>query len=325
MRARGWRRVTKRPTVTVTYCIVPFDLASLHDALRRFYSDDPSVEVIVERRAAERRGHERRLASPAPAADERRRLLGRAGRRVAEQRAEVREGERPLPAVARAHAGRLRFVVRLEPSSVELEDISTTRIVVRYQSGDRDAFSALYMRYFDRVYAYMRVALGESQGAEDATQQVFIRLLERLSRYERREQPFRAWLFTIVRHIAIDELRTRGRLERVDLRPVPEPGASAEAESTPSDWLSDRDLRMLVERLPLAQRQVLLLRFMLDLPHDQVAQILGRTPDQVRTLQARALRFLNTRLSALRSGSRTAGSGSDSAPRRAPSSWRTRP
>jgi hypothetical protein len=56
---------------------------------------------------------------------------------------------------------------------------------------------------------------------------------------------------------------------------------------------------MFTERLPLEQRQVLLLRFMLDLPHSQVASVLGRTPVEVRDLQRRALSFLRARLTAV--------------------------
>jgi DNA-directed RNA polymerase specialized sigma24 family protein len=65
------------------------------------------------------------------------------------------------------------------------------------------------------------------------------------------------------------------------------------------DWISDRELVLFVDRLPLAQRQVLLLRYMLDLTHAQIAEVLDRTPDDVRALHSRALRFLRTRLAAL--------------------------
>jgi hypothetical protein len=70
------------------------------------------------------------------------------------------------------------------------------------------------------------------------------------------------------------------------------------------DWISDKDLLLFVERLPLSQRQVLLLRYVLDLTHAQSAAVLGRTPNEVRKLQQRALASLRVRLTAV--GSHTA-------------------
>jgi DNA-directed RNA polymerase specialized sigma24 family protein len=69
------------------------------------------------------------------------------------------------------------------------------------------------------------------------------------------------------------------------------------------DWLSDRELVMFIERLPLAQRQVLALRYTADLSYDQIAAVLDRTPADVRMLQSRALRYLRERLAAISSGS----------------------
>jgi hypothetical protein len=53
---------------------------------------------------------------------------------------------------------------------------------------------------------------------------------------------------------------------------------------------------MFVDRLPLAQREVLVARFVLDLTDTQIAELLSRSPESVRVLQHRALAFLRTRL-----------------------------
>src|SRR5205807_1365169 len=89
---------------TITYCLIPRDLAPrLHDALRRHFAPDPAVEVIVERRAGDRRRRPDRRAPDAPAApsapgapapapraprpEDCRRVRAPAGRRVAARRA----------------------------------------------------------------------------------------------------------------------------------------------------------------------------------------------------------------------------------------------
>src|SRR5437762_841964 len=97
---------------TITYCLVPPDLAGeLHDLLRRHLRHEPSVEVVVERRREERRQEPHRRAEPLTTPEERRRVRNVDGRRVADRRGPAMQVEPPgeLPAELRAHADRLAF------------------------------------------------------------------------------------------------------------------------------------------------------------------------------------------------------------------------
>jgi RNA polymerase sigma-70 factor (ECF subfamily) len=294
----------------MVYCIVPRGLApGQQERLRRHLGDDPAVEVVLERRVDDRRGPlDRRghdpVVVPVPHL-ERRRIRSRSGRRCGERRvAGVPIRGRALPRSLRRVADRIRFVERVEPSESAVEDVESARTVVRIQAGDVDAFADLYLRYFNPVYGYMRLALRTGDEAEDATQQVFVNVLEALPRYERRGQPFRAWLFRIARNLAIDRLRERGRLELEEpsrLELLAEPSGP---DLRSLDWLSDHDVLALIERLPLAQRQVLVLRYMLDLSTAEIADVLDRSQAAVRQLQSRALRRLEDQLGALGVGAR---------------------
>jgi RNA polymerase sigma-70 factor (ECF subfamily) len=283
------------------YCVVPRELASqLHDRLRRHFRDDPQVEVIVERRTGDRRGRSDRRSRRAVAAPEgeRRRVRARSGRRVGERRAEhvaIRSLE--LPRSLRRHADRLTFVERVLPSERAVEDTDTARLVARVQGGDTEAFADIYMRYFDRVYGYLRLALRNQEEARDATQHVFLNVLEALPTYERRRQPFRAWVFRIARNHAIDRLRERHRIEVEEparLEELHDPRAGGRLRAV--DWMSDQEMLRVIERLPLAQRQVLVLRYMMDLSTADIAEILDRSQQSVRQLQSRALRRLQENL-----------------------------
>jgi RNA polymerase sigma-70 factor (ECF subfamily) len=290
------------------YCVVPYALApKLHDQLRAHFAGDALVEVIVERRGTDRRVADERRQAAVPAADERRRVRNLGGRRVGSRRAPTLSIDAPpLPRRARAHAGRLVFVERAEPTAEHLADLDSSRLVTRFQSGDENAFTELYMRYFDRIYSYLRVLFREDpHEAEDLTQQVFVRAFEALPRYERRSQPFRAWLFRIARNLAMTRLRQRERSDLVEPAVLVERREAEPAEETLStlSWLTDRELVMFVERLPLPQRQVLALRYMLDLPTKEIATMLGRSADDVRMLEHRAVRFLEGRLNAIGRGS----------------------
>jgi RNA polymerase sigma-70 factor (ECF subfamily) len=174
--------------------------------------------------------------------------------------------------------------------------------VRRFQAGDREAFGILYKRYFERVFNYMKVVLRDTHEAEDATQDVFAKALAGMKDYEQRDRPFRAWLFAIVRNHAIAMLRKLGRIEPMDPEDLDrkrETEGAEEQELPVLDWIADRDLVLFVERLPLPQQQVLLLRFLLDLPNEDIAKAMNLTQNHVRVLQTRALDFLRERLTAI--------------------------
>jgi RNA polymerase sigma-70 factor (ECF subfamily) len=290
----------------MVYCVVPEELAAkLHEPLRRHFAENSGVEVVVEQRWRDRRRRdERRVVPPpaAPAAEDRRRIPGLLGRRVAERRASWVALSIPgeLPRVARSYADLLRFVERIVPSEEQIEDQDTARLVVRFQAGETDVFRELYLRYFDRVYAYIRVALRDTHAAEDLTQQIFLRLFEALPRYERRAQPFRAWLFRIVRNGTLDILKSAGRIEPVDpmdLRIRDQGGTEGDADALPAlNWISDRELAIFIDRLPVPQRQALILRYMVGMSNAEIANVLKRSEADVRKLQSRALSFLRERL-----------------------------
>lgn len=202
---------------------------------------------------------------------------------------------------------RIRFVRPVEPAPELARDITADRLIVRIQSGEREAMGGLYELYFRWVYAYLLMLVRDPHEAEDVAQDAFVRIYGAIPTYEHRGKPFRAWMFTVVRNLALNHIERQGRLSVEDPTAI---GRRLEANGIDGDgdgfqtlgWITDSDLLLFIERLPISQRQVLLLRFMLDLPDSQIATILGRSAGEVRVLQHRALAFLRTRLSAIGRG-----------------------
>jgi RNA polymerase sigma-70 factor (ECF subfamily) len=200
------------------------------------------------------------------------------------------------------------FVEPVERSPQEFEDLDTARLITRLQAGERQAFADLYARYFDRVYGYLRVLLKDSHEAEDVAQHVFIKLMSGLPSYERRGQPFRAWLFIVVRNQARDHLRSTRRVDPMAPAEISDRQEQISAEGGGEvdgpdlralSWVTNQDLLVLIERLPETQRQVLALRYMMGLPVHEIADVVGSTSNHVSVMLYRATGFLRERLTAL--------------------------
>lgn len=196
-------------------------------------------------------------------------------------------------------APRIRFVRQLVVPEQVTEDVVAAREVIAFQTGERTAFTSLYRRYFDRVYNHLAMTLRDRHEAEDSAQEVFVKAYRGLPRYELRPGvPFRSWLFRIVRNHAADHARQRQEAEATEpetLDRLRDNGLS-QVDVHALEWLRDDHLVLLIERLPPAQRQVVMLRYMMDLSIKQIAEVLGRSPSAVAQLHHRATKFLEQRL-----------------------------
>lgn len=165
-----------------------------------------------------------------------------------------------------------------------------SQLVAAAAKGDQDAFASLFVRYRQRVYrvAY-RIMLNEDD-ALDVTQDVFVRLADRLSEYSGRGS-FGAWIGAVTANVALSHLRRPHRREMptdpdslADVHTVA-PLARHRAEQHERRELVDNAMR----RLSCQQRAILLMQCGEDIGPGEVARRLGLPPTQVRVQLRRAI------------------------------------
>ena len=165
----------------------------------------------------------------------------------------------------------------------------SVEMVARAQTGDPLAFAELYVELFDPVHRWLRSVLKDREDAADAAQQVFLRAFEGLPRLSE-HTVFRSWVFSIARNLAFDRLGAASRSTfAVDPAVMDVQSERPEANSESRDH---RAIEWMIEHLAPAQRQVLTLRFVLDMATADIALVLGMSADAVRHVQQRALRTL---------------------------------
>lgn len=193
----------------------------------------------------------------------------------------------PLPPTSDAGPRNALRLARLEAGA----EPDVDELVARAAAGDKIAFAELYLRYFDRIYRYLAIALKNPADAEETAQHVFLLVQSAMHRYRPGRQPFRNWLFTIVKHEALKRLDKLGHTVPRAPSELTEELARDETRvaAGPTGWSLDGDLRALIDELPAGQRRVITLRYVHDLSHRQIAQALGSNERAVCETLRRAL------------------------------------
>jgi RNA polymerase sigma factor (sigma-70 family) len=127
----------------------------------------------------------------------------------------------------------------------------------------------------DVVWRFLVSSVGSAE-AEDCFQETFIAALRAYPRL-RADSNMRAWVLTIAHRKALDAHRARARRAL----PVAEPVA-IDSRSSPSPATADETLWEAVGELPARQRSAVVLRYVADLPHRDIATAIGCSEEAAR-------------------------------------------
>ena len=157
--------------------------------------------------------------------------------------------------------------------------------MLRAQRGDDAAYGQLVDRHAAVAFRTAYVLAGSAADAEEAAQDAFVKAYRALGRF-RAGAPWRPWLLRIVANEARNRRRAAGRRARVELRAAADPAVVLAAPSSESLVLaSERDagLRAALAELEDRDREVLYLRYFLDLGEAEMAAVLDCRPGTVKS------------------------------------------
>jgi RNA polymerase sigma-70 factor (ECF subfamily) len=179
-----------------------------------------------------------------------------------------------------------------------LRDDQTSGLLQRARAGDEAAFNALVNSVRDKIFRWALIITGDSDDAEDVTQQVTLKLHGKLAEFQERSR-LTTWLYTITRNTALDMINKPARKREESL-----------SEDTVTELSDDVDVK--ITRLDNQRAASVVRAFFTDLPPRQrelielidnegctageAAQAMGIEPETARVHLLRARRTLRARM-----------------------------
>mgnify|MGYP000250491204 CR=1 FL=1 len=182
--------------------------------------------------------------------------------------------------------------MEIQTDNVTPADLLTEDRHARLLAGDEAAWHAFVTKYEQRMYGYLYRLEGNSEDALDLTQEVFYRAWRSMNTFRAGERVL-PWLYQVARNTQIESHRRKqhARFSLEEAREeigfeVTSPGRSP-VQAAESEQAQDRVQRALM-KLPEEYREAVVLRFVEDLPYDEIARIQGVAPGTAKSRVFRA-------------------------------------
>lgn len=169
----------------------------------------------------------------------------------------------------------------------------------RVQAGDTHAFGELYDRHVTRALRVARSVGHQSTRAEDAVQEGFLSVWRSRARYQPGMGSFQAWAMTIIRHRAVDSIRSDPGGARPQLTDASERVPHSDSASLQDETITRSEgntLRASLRQLPDAQAEVITLAFFGELSHTEIAAHLSLPEGTVKGRMRLGLKKLRSQM-----------------------------
>ena len=164
-------------------------------------------------------------------------------------------------------------------------------LIQRARHGDAAAWESLVLAHQESVFRYAYLLLGDPDDAEDIAQETFLRAWRYLAHFDD-TRPLRPWLLSITSNLASNRRRSVGRYLSALMRAFREEPQPATLEEKSARRMQADHLRRAVQSLNTTNRQIVYLRYFLDLSVAETAETLHIAQGTVKSRLSRALEKL---------------------------------
>lgn len=164
-----------------------------------------------------------------------------------------------------------------------------TRLAVRMKRGDAHAAQELYDELADKVFGFCMNRVGDRATAEDLTQEIFLKFVDKLHLYNEKEGRFLVWFWRLARNTVIDHYRSKKQTVFGDM-------GDEFVESIPGEGNIDHtiDVRFAHENLidfmntlSREEQHIFELRYISELSYAEISEMLGKSEGGLRVAISR--------------------------------------
>ncbi len=171
-------------------------------------------------------------------------------------------------------------------------DLAAEQAVVEAAKKDPAKFAVLYDKYYEQIFRYIYQRVDDKEQAFDATQQVFIKAMENLHKYEFRGVPFASWLYRIASSEVNNVYRSQNAQRTVNIDSMGVYGIIEEIEETKIDKYHDKIVDIIAQQLPEDELQIIEMRFFEKRSFKEIGEILNITENNAKVKTYRILEKL---------------------------------
>ena len=176
--------------------------------------------------------------------------------------------------------------------------IDNAQFIKDLRRGDPSAVTELYNTYADRIYSLVFNQVGrDHDAAQDIVQETFVAALKSVAKFRNKSKIY-TWLCSIANNKVADFYRRRKRQNKYQTKALEPDQISSDTLAPDSVESEERqeDARQALSSLPLHYRQVLILKYVEEMPVLEISKIMERSPKSIEGLLTRARKELRARL-----------------------------
>lgn len=160
------------------------------------------------------------------------------------------------------------------------------------QEGNQSSFGVIYDHYVSQIYRFVFFKVSVKQVAEDLTHEIFLSAWQNIKNYKQKQFAISSWLYQIARNKVIDHYRADKKNISIDTEDFSEEMLGSKEQESLDTPFAINKIKSLIKFLKPEYQDVLIMRYIEDLDHKEIASALNKSEGAVRLIQHRAINNL---------------------------------